>query len=188
MVAGTTGWYILKDTPSVPEPNPVEQQSLTAPISTDTTSIAAPTLTLDSTEKEKPATKNPVVATTTAPKKTETPKKSSELKKAEPNPNAIYHVVDEDPSFPGGESAMRSWLSRNRRVPEAAERAMVAGVVRVSFRGEHGWLVEKYRGNQRPGVWLRGGSPSAGEFHATLASRTPIRKAGSSQPYDFDCI
>ena len=45
----------------------------------------------------------------------------------------IYEVVDTEPGFPGGMSAMMKYLAENIRYPEAAVKAGKQGRVMVSF-------------------------------------------------------
>jgi len=45
----------------------------------------------------------------------------------------IFTVVEQQPEFPGGQSAMYAWLGKNIRYPAAASRANVSGRVFVSF-------------------------------------------------------
>jgi TonB family protein len=62
--------------------------------------------------------------------------KSSEMKKSVadlPTPGKIFSVVEEQPEFPGGTSAMYKFLGQNIKYPEAASRANVSGRVFLSF-------------------------------------------------------
>jgi protein TonB len=45
----------------------------------------------------------------------------------------VFTVVEQQPEFPGGTSAMYAWLSKNMRYPAAASRANISGRVFVSF-------------------------------------------------------
>lgn len=125
-IMGGTAWYALQNHGALPKPaKPLVSADTTAPVRRDTVSLTPPKLDLEVTEAKKPEVKVPVV---TKPKEPTTPPK-----KKTPDPRAIYRVVDETPSFPGGESAMNFWLARNRRTPEAAERSFISGVVKVTF-------------------------------------------------------
>ncbi|TAE30016.1 MAG: energy transducer TonB [Cytophagales bacterium] len=50
-----------------------------------------------------------------------------------PKDDEIFTVVEQQPEFNGGQSAMYAWLGKNLRYPAAAQRANVAGRVFVSF-------------------------------------------------------
>ncbi|MPR36056.1 TonB family protein [Salmonirosea aquatica] len=128
MIVGGTIWYALQDHKTIATPEVAKvPANTTAPIRPDTVSLAPPKLNLEPVEEKKPDVKASIAA---APK----PKvPATAPKKKTPDPKAIYRVVDESPSFPGGESAMRFWLARNRRTPEAAERSFISGVVKVAF-------------------------------------------------------
>lgn len=52
---------------------------------------------------------------------------------APPKEEEIFTVVEQNPEFPGGMSALGQWLGKNIRYPAAAQRANVAGKVFVSF-------------------------------------------------------
>ena len=130
MIVGVTAWYALQDHTIVPAQQVTRVAAdTTVPVRPDTVSLAPPKLNLEPSETKKPEAKAPVaLAPKTKPREPVTlPKKKT------PDPNAIYRVVDESPSFPGGESTMRGWLARNRRTPEAAERSFISGVVKVAF-------------------------------------------------------
>lgn len=133
LVAGGTGWYAMQNRDGILDPKLVEPKIVAVQNPKDTIKLAPPKLTLDSGHKEKPAEKPKAVSSPHAGKKKEVLKKAPPPKTRVTDPNAIYHVVDERPSFPGGESAMRAWIVRNRRTPEAAERSFIAGIVKVSF-------------------------------------------------------
>lgn len=126
LIVGGGGWYALQDHTATPIPAEARIPSDTsAPISRATVSLVPPQLDLEAPEAKKPEVKAPVV---TKPKEPAAPPQ-----KKTTDPKAIYRVVDESPSFPGGESAMRFWLVRNRRTPEAAEQSFISGVVKVTF-------------------------------------------------------
>lgn len=59
--------------------------------------------------------------------------------------NKVYDVVEQQPSFPGGQGAMLSWLSQNIRYPVAAQRNGVHGRVLVSFVVEKNGSVSDVR-------------------------------------------
>ncbi|MBE9466357.1 TonB family protein [Dyadobacter subterraneus] len=77
-------------------------------------------------EKSESATSEKVEAD----KKTEPLKKEVEGKLKERN---VYTVVEEQPEFPGGISAMFGFLAKNIKYPEAAAKANVEGKVFLSF-------------------------------------------------------
>jgi TonB family protein len=90
----------------------------------------------------KPVVKDTVKTISPPPKEEVTPEKPMREKiKKEPMPEkvkevdnkSIYHVVEELPRFPGGNSALNTWLATHLRTPEAAERSFISGVVRLSF-------------------------------------------------------
>lgn len=45
----------------------------------------------------------------------------------------VYTVVEKQPSFPGGPSALQEYVRRNRIYPEAAKKANISGRVFVAF-------------------------------------------------------
>ena len=49
------------------------------------------------------------------------------------NPEAIYTIVEEVPSFPGGQSALTTWLNEKIIYPEDAVRNKISGEVKVGF-------------------------------------------------------
>lgn len=51
----------------------------------------------------------------------------------DPNDMKIYEVVEEMPSFPGGMSALMTWLSQNIKYPAVAAEAKVEGRVMTQF-------------------------------------------------------
>lgn len=59
--------------------------------------------------------------------------------------NKVYDVVEQQPSFPGGQGAMFSWLSQNIRYPAAAQRNGIQGRVMVSFVVEKNGSVSDVR-------------------------------------------
>ena len=50
-----------------------------------------------------------------------------------PKEETIFTVVEQQPEFPGGGSALGQWLGKNIRYPAAAQRANIAGKVYISF-------------------------------------------------------
>lgn len=128
MIVGGTAWYALRDHTPPPATAVAKVPSdTTGPINQKSVSLVPPKLDLEPAETKKPEEKVPAV---TKPKPIVS---DAPPKKKAPDPKAIYRVVDDSPSFPGGESAMRGWLARNRRTPEAAERSFISGVVKVTF-------------------------------------------------------
>lgn len=62
------------------------------------------------------------------------PVRSEPLYKPQPvNRNSVYDVVEQMPSFPGGISGLRTYLSQNTRYPAEAQETCVQGRVVVSF-------------------------------------------------------
>lgn len=49
------------------------------------------------------------------------------------NNEEVFVVVEHQPTFPGGQDSLRSWLIRNVRYPETARQAKVTGRVLISF-------------------------------------------------------
>ena len=47
--------------------------------------------------------------------------------------DTIFDVVEQNPSFPGGERAMQKWLNDNLRYPAVAAEMGVSGKVHVQF-------------------------------------------------------
>lgn len=45
----------------------------------------------------------------------------------------VFDVVEEQPSFPGGQEALMSWLSENIKYPETAAKAGIQGRVMLQF-------------------------------------------------------
>lgn len=68
-----------------------------------------------------------------APEATAAPTKMEVVVEAAPKEDQIFTVVEQQPEFPGGNSALGQWLGKNLRYPAAAQRANVAGRVFVSF-------------------------------------------------------
>ncbi|WP_266362840.1 energy transducer TonB [Tellurirhabdus rosea] len=69
-----------------------------------------------------------------APEETAGPTKvEAAVEVAPKKDDEIFTVVEQQPEFPGGQSAMYAWLGKNIRYPAAASRANVSGRVFVSF-------------------------------------------------------
>ncbi|WP_128548458.1 energy transducer TonB [Larkinella soli] len=68
-----------------------------------------------------------------APEETAGPTKVEAAVEAAPKEEQIFTVVEQNPEFPGGMSALGQYLSKNIRYPAAASRANVSGRVFVSF-------------------------------------------------------
>jgi TonB family protein len=47
--------------------------------------------------------------------------------------NFVYAVVDQNPTFPGGEEGLANYLSKNMRYPKGAYNSKIEGTVNVSF-------------------------------------------------------
>lgn len=90
------------------------------------TSVAIFVAGCEQKEKNESATSEKVEAN----KKAEPLKKEVEGKLAERN---VYTVVEEQPEFPGGMSAMFGFLAKNIKYPETAAKANVEGKVFLSF-------------------------------------------------------
>ena len=67
--------------------------------------------------------------------KAETGEDTAQSKSAEPT-DKVYEVVEQMPTFKGGDAALMKYLSENIRYPEAAEKAGEQGRVVVSFTVE----------------------------------------------------
>ena len=67
--------------------------------------------------------------------KAETGEDTAQIKSAEPT-DKVYQVVEQMPTFKGGDAALMKYLSENIRYPEAAEKAGEQGRVVVSFTVE----------------------------------------------------
>lgn len=50
-----------------------------------------------------------------------------------PKDDEVFTVVEQNPEFVGGQSAMYAWLGKNIKYPAAAQRANISGKVFVSF-------------------------------------------------------
>ncbi|MFD1142307.1 energy transducer TonB [Larkinella insperata] len=68
-----------------------------------------------------------------APEETAGPTKVEAAVEAAPKEEQIFTVVEQNPEFPGGMSALGQFLGKNIRYPPAASRANVSGRVFVSF-------------------------------------------------------
>ena len=67
--------------------------------------------------------------------KAETGEDTAQIKGAEPT-DKVYEVVEQMPTFKGGDAALMKYLSENIKYPEAAEKAGEQGRVVVSFTVE----------------------------------------------------
>ena len=67
--------------------------------------------------------------------KAETGEDTTQIKSAEPT-DKVYQVVEQMPTFKGGDAALMKYLSENIKYPEAAEKAGEQGRVVVSFTVE----------------------------------------------------
>ena len=67
--------------------------------------------------------------------KAETGEDTVQIKSAEPT-DKVYQVVEQMPTFKGGDAALMKYLSENIKYPEAAEKAGEQGRVVVSFTVE----------------------------------------------------
>ena len=67
--------------------------------------------------------------------KAETGEDTAQIKSAEPT-DKVYQVVEQMPTFKGGDAALMKYLSENIKYPEAAEKAGEQGRVVVSFTVE----------------------------------------------------
>jgi periplasmic protein TonB len=68
-----------------------------------------------------------------APEESTGPTKVEAAVEVEKKEDEIFTVVEQQPEFPGGMSALGQFLSKNIRYPAAAQRANVSGRVFVSF-------------------------------------------------------
>jgi len=68
-----------------------------------------------------------------APEETSGPTKVEVAVEAPPKDDQVFTVVEQQPEFNGGMSALNQYLSKNIRYPAAAQRANVSGRVFVSF-------------------------------------------------------
>lgn len=63
----------------------------------------------------------------------QTPKTTKKTVSNTTDPKKVYDIVEQMPSYPGGQSAMMSFLSKNLVYPEAAQKRGAQGRVTVSF-------------------------------------------------------
>ena len=68
-----------------------------------------------------------------APPETTTPTVLEKVVEAEPKPEAPFMMVEQQPDYPGGMTALRDFLSKNLNYPRDAASAGVAGKVFISF-------------------------------------------------------
>jgi serine/threonine protein kinase len=101
-----------------------------AAIIRDSVKIAAPKLLSDK-KIENPGDIKPKPVEKAIVKKPVPPRTTPEKRPV--NSGAVYHVVDQYPSFPGGQHAMNQWLAQNLTMPEAAERSFISAAVKLSF-------------------------------------------------------
>ncbi|MCM1319676.1 MAG: TonB family protein [Muribaculaceae bacterium] len=95
----------LKDESTVGVQNVEGEKSLSAQIETQPIIVAQPTVV----EEKKP---EPV---------------------KQPEPEKVFTAVEQQASFPGGQSALSSWLGKNLRYPELAAQNGISGKVIVQF-------------------------------------------------------
>lgn len=71
------------------------------------------------------------------PTAVEVPKEEPKVEEAPPPPppvdNKVYDVVEQQPSFPGGQGALMAWLAKNIQYPPIAQENGIFGTVVVSF-------------------------------------------------------
>jgi protein TonB len=120
-------------------------------------------------EKAKEAAKKAAEdAKTTTP--AEPTKPVVEEKKPEPpkpvEDNNVYSVVESSPSFPGGNAAMRQWMSQNLKYPPVAQENGIQGTVTVQF------VVEKNGSISNVKV-IRGKDPSLDREAVRVVSSMP---------------
>ena len=93
-----------------------------------------------------------------------------EEKKPEPpkpvEDNNVYSVVESSPSFPGGNAAMRQWMSQNLKYPPVAQENGIQGTVTVQF------VVEKNGSISNVKV-IRGKDPSLDREAVRVVSSMP---------------
>lgn len=93
-----------------------------------------------------------------------------EEKKPEPpkpvEDNNVYSVVESLPSFPGGNAAMRQWMSQNLKYPPVAQENGIQGTVTVQF------VVEKNGSISNVKV-IRGKDPSLDREAVRVVSSMP---------------
>lgn len=63
---------------------------------------------------------------------------------------AIYDVVDEIASFPGGEEPLKEWIGKNMLYPEQCQRENVQGMVVVSFIVEQDGSISDVKATRSP--------------------------------------
>lgn len=69
-----------------------------------------------------------------APEESAGPSKAEVVVEAPaPKEEEVFTVVEQNPEFVGGQSAMYAWLGKNIKYPAAAQRANISGKVFVSF-------------------------------------------------------
>ena len=85
--------------------------------------------------KRKTKVQEQVMEGTKVEVKAETGEDTVQIKSAEPT-DKVYQVVEQMPTFKGGDAALMKYLSENIKYPEAAEKAGEQGRVVVSFTVE----------------------------------------------------
>lgn len=83
----------------------------------------------------------------------------------------VFYVVDELPVFPGGEEALRNWLSENIRYPEEAKADSIQGKVYVTF-------VINEQGKVTETKLARGASPALDKEALRVVKEMPVWKPG----------
>jgi protein TonB len=93
--------------------------------------------------------------------------------------NDKFVVVEEMPSFPGGRSAMQSWIAANLKYPAEAAKNKITGKVYVSF------IVSK-TGKVKNAAVSKSASPSLNAEAIRVISSMPDWKPGSQAGKQVD--
>ena len=86
----------------------------------------------------------------------------------------VFDVVEENPSFPGGDAALMTWLQKNLKYPAAAQENGIQGRVLVSF------IVNKDGSIVEPKI-IRSVDPSLDKEAARVVSSMPRWKPGKQR-------
>ena len=86
----------------------------------------------------------------------------------------VFDVVEENPSFPGGDAALATWLQKNIKYPSAAQDNGIQGRVLVSF------VVNKDGSIVEPKI-LRSVDPSLDKEAIRVVSAMPRWKPGKQR-------
>jgi len=86
----------------------------------------------------------------------------------------VFVIVEEMPEYPGGEDALRTWLSENIRYPEEAKNDSIQGIVYVTF-------VIDEKGEVIDSKLARGASPALDKEALRVIGAMPDWKPGKQK-------